>query len=263
MSQDPGLRYEVSNGIATIILDRPERKNAFTFPMIDAWVARLREAGDDDAVRVIVVTGAGDSFCSGIDLDSLADFDASPLGRKKMLTTRIHHVALAIDELDKPVIGALRGVAVGAGMDMALLCDMRIASHTARLSEGYIKAGLVPGDGGAWLLPRLVGTAKAMELLMTGEFIDATTALTLGIVNRVVDDADLLPAVYEFASRIAAGPPVQISMIRRMVRQAERVDFRTHLDLVSSHMGIVGSLADLRETVSARREGRTPTYQGR
>jgi enoyl-CoA hydratase/carnithine racemase len=263
MSEDVGLRYTVESKIATITLDRPDRKNAFTLPMIDAWADSLRSAAADDDVRVVVITGAGDSFCSGVDLSALEAVESTPIGRKQMLMDRIHRVALALDEMDKPAIAAMRGAAVGAGLDMALLCDMRIAGRSARLSEGYIKVGLVPGDGGAWLLPRLVGTAKAMELLMTGDFVDADEALRLGMVNHVVDDDAVLNTAYGLAARIAAAPPVQIGMIRRLVRQSERVDLRTHFDLVSSHFGVVTSLADYEEAGRAFQEKRPGQFRGR
>lgn len=258
-----GLRSELQGPVLTIILDRPHRKNAFTLEMVDAWAAALRRAASDDAVRAVVVTGAGDAFCSGVDLSALAEVEDSPLGRKRMLTDRVHGVALALADLDKPVVAALRGVAVGAGLDMALLCDMRFAGRSVRLSEGYITVGLVPGDGGAWLLPRLVGPAKAMELLMTGDAVDAEEALRLGLVNRVYDDDEVLARTQEFALRLAGAPPVQIAMIKRLVRSSGSVDLRTHLDLVSSHFGVVSSLDDYAEAQAAFREKRAGTYRGR
>ena len=257
------LRYEVAGPVATITLDRPERKNAFTLDMVDAWAAALRTAAGDDAVRSIVVTGAGDAFCSGVDLSALAEVAATPIGRKKMLTDRVHQVALALADLDKPVVAAMRGVAVGAGLDMALLCDMRFAGRSVRLSEGYIKVGLVPGDGGAWLLPRLVGPAKAMELLMTGDTVEADEALRLGLVNRLYGDDEVLERTQEFALRLAAAPPVQIAMIKRLVRSAGSVDLRTHYDMVSSHFGVVSAMEDYAEAGAAFRERRTGTYLGR
>jgi enoyl-CoA hydratase/carnithine racemase len=247
MTGDAGLRYAVQNAIATITLDRPERRNAFTLETIDAWVDRLHDAAADADVRVVVLTGAGSAFCSGVDLSVLQGTERTPLARKQMLMNRIHRVGLALEDLDKPTIAAVNGAAVGAGLDMALLCDMRIAGRSARMSEGYIKVGLVPGDGGAWLLPRLVGPAKAMELLMTGDFITAEDAARLGVVNHVVDDDALMEVTYALAGKIAAAPPVQIAMIRRLVRQASQVDLRTHFDLVSSHMGIIGALGEKRD----------------
>jgi enoyl-CoA hydratase/carnithine racemase len=262
VNTSPGLRYEVSDAIATITLDRPNRKNAFTLDTIDAWAEALAHAASDESVRVVVLTGTGDAFCAGMDLHALATIDTTPLARKEVLTHRIHNIAYALDDLDKPTIAAINGVAVGAGLDMALLCDMRIAAQSARMSEGYITAGLVPGDGGAWLLPRLIGPAMAMQLLLTGEFIDADEALRLGLVNQVVADEKLGQATQALASRVAAAPPVQVAMIRRLVRQAERIDLRTHLDLVSSHMGVVSALADAHEALAAQREKRPGRFVG-
>jgi enoyl-CoA hydratase/carnithine racemase len=259
----PGLRYQVSGAVATIVLDRPDRKNAFTLEMVDAWAAALRSAAADDAVRCVLVTGAGDSFCSGVDLAVLADVEATPIGRKRMLTHRIHQVAIALDELDKPVVAVMRGVAVGAGLDMALLCDMRLGSPSVRMSEGYIKVGLVPGDGGTWLLPRLIGTPKALELLLTADFIDADTALRLGLLNHVYPDEELDQRALEFAERLCGLPPVQAGMIKRLVRQAERVDLRTHFDMVSSHFGVVTALDDYAEAQAAFAERRQGRFRGR
>ncbi|MDT7695274.1 MAG: hypothetical protein QOI75_4641, partial [Pseudonocardiales bacterium] len=152
------LEYTVADGIGTILLNRPHRKNAFTLDMIDTWARALRDARTDPDVRVVVLTGAGDAFCSGVDLDRRQDATpATPLERKENLTERIHRIPFALEDLDKPVIAAINGVAVGAGMDMALMCDMRIMARSARLSEGYVRVGLVPGDGGCYYLPRLVG----------------------------------------------------------------------------------------------------------
>ncbi|QBF47115.1 enoyl-CoA hydratase/isomerase family protein [Janibacter limosus] len=261
MSDD--LVYDVSEHIATITLNRPERKNAFTLTMVDEWTDALRESGADDRVRAVVVTGAGDSFCSGVDLSALAEVEATPLGRKEMLTGRVHRVATALADLDKPVIACMRGAAVGAGMDMGLLCDMRVAGRSIKLIEGYIKVGLVPGDGGAWLLPRLVGTAKAMELLLTGDAVGADEALRLGLVNQVHDDEVVLERTYDLAEKIAAAPPVQVAMIKRLVRSAESVDLRTHYDMVSSHFGVVTAMEDYTEAVAAFGERREGVYQGR
>src|SRR5690348_12835891 len=182
------LEYTVDGKVATILLNRPHRKNAFTLPMIDDWADALREVTADDGVRALVLTGAGDAFCSGIDLGDLSGVEPTPLDRKRMLTHRIHRIALALEDLDKPVVAAVKGPAVGAGMDMALMCDMRFAGESARFSEGYIRVGLVPGDGGCFWLPRLVGVAKALELLLTGDFVDGREAERIGIANHCYPD---------------------------------------------------------------------------
>ncbi len=263
MTTDPMLRYEVSEQIATITLDNPTRKNAFTLEMIDAWADALVQATEDDGVRVVITTGAGDAFCSGIDLSVLQQVEDVPLARKRMLTHGVHKVARAVERLDKPLIAAVDGVAVGAGLDMALMCDMRFVSRRARLSEGYIKVGLVPGDGGAWFLPRLVGPAKALELLLTGDFIDGEEAVRIGMANRVYDHTELHEQTRTFARQLCGMSPVAVGVIKRTVQQSASIDLRTSLDLISSHMAVVQSTDDYREAQAAFKEKRTPDFQGR
>lgn len=236
----PHLRLDVHDRVATLTLDRPDRLNAFTLDMIDAWAGVIERCRTDDEVRVVIVTGSGRAFCSGGDVEMLRELrsGASP-ARKSELWDHIHRIPLALEDLSKPVIVAVNGAATGAGMDMALMGDIRFAAESARFAETYIKIGLVPGDGGAWYLPRLVGTAKALELFWSGDFVDAREALRLGIVNRVVPDADLMEITREFAVRIAQAPPLAVQMTKRAVYQSMRLDLRTSLDLISSHYGVV------------------------
>ena len=257
------LEYTVSDGIGTILLNRPASKNAFTYPMIDEWAAALRSARTDPDVRVVVVTGAGDAFCSGVDLGEFNADATDPLAVKSVLHDRIHRVAYALEDLDKPVIAAVNGVAVGAGMDMALMCDIRLLASSARLSEGYVKVGLVPGDGGCYFLPRLVGMAKALELLWTGDFVTAEDALGLGIASYVYPDEDFDTSWRAFAARLAASPPLNVRLIKRAAYQSARADLRTALDLISSHMAVVRSTRDSAEAMSAFRERRPPSFEGR
>lgn len=258
------LEFTKADGIGTILLNRPARKNAFTMDMIDEWATVLQDARTDPDVRVVVLTGAGDAFCSGVDLGKYREGEQpTPLERKEGLTERIHRIPFALEDLDKPVIAAVNGVAVGAGMDMALMCDMRVVARSARLSEGYIRVGLVPGDGGCYFLPRLVGTAKALELLLTGDFIDGEEAARLGIANHVVDDADLMSFTTTLARKIADAPPIAVRMIKRAVYQSARSDLRTALDLISSHMAVVTSTQDSTEAYAAFREKRQGKYVGR
>jgi enoyl-CoA hydratase/carnithine racemase len=258
------LLYEArSDGVAVITLNRPERLNAFTREMIDLWVDALEDARGNDAVQVVVVTGAGRAFCSGGDVGGMNErpSDLTGLDHKRWLEV-IHRVPLTLETLDKPVIAAMNGVAVGAGLDMALMCDLRYAAAGSRFSEGYVKVGLIPGDGGTYFLPRLVGTARALELLWTGDFVSAEDAERIGLVNRVVPADELVPMTLKLAARLASGPSVAIRTIKRAVYQGVRMDLRTHLDLISSHMAIVRQTHDHREGARAFVEKRPPRFVG-
>jgi len=253
----------VDDGVCTIVLNRPEVRNSFTLPMIRQWEAVLRSCMTDDAIGAVVVTGAGDrAFCAGIDLSWLTD-EHTPLERKNELRDCIQRIAVTMDELDKPVLAAINGVAVGAGLDMALMCDIRIMSETARVSEGYVTLGLAPGNGGAYYLPRLVGISKALELLLSGDFVDAEEALRIGLVNRVVPAERVLDDTIRFARAIAANPPASVRMIKRLVKQSASIDLRTALDLASSHVAVLATTEDVGEAVAALTQRRPGRYQGR
>ncbi len=258
------ILYAVEGRTATITLNRPERMNAFTWDMVDAWAAALLEAQRDDNVHVVIVTGAGKAFCSGGDINNMGErTERTPLQRKSELAGHVHRIPLALEAMDKPVIAAVNGAATGAGMDLALQCDLRFAAATARFGETYVRVGLVPGAGGTWFLPRLVGTAKALELFWTGELISAEEAERIGIVNRVVPDEQLLSHVREVAEKIARGPQLSVRFIKRAVYQGQRIDLRTSLDLISSHYAVVSASADHKEAVQAYLEKRKPNFTGK
>jgi enoyl-CoA hydratase/carnithine racemase len=251
------LKFSITEGIARIVLDRPERMNAFTFDMIDAWTAALHRCRTDDAVKVVIVTGTGSAFCSGGDIVEMGErLEHLPEQRKNELFQRIERIPLALEDLDKPVIAAVNGVATGAGMDMALMCDLRYAAHSARFAETYVKVGLVPGAGGAHFLPRLVGVSKALELFLTGDFIDAQEALRIGIVNKVFPDETLMEEVDKIARRLANAPALTLRMIKRAIYQGVRNDLRTNLDLISSHFAIIASTQEHKELVRSFIAGR-------
>ena len=257
------LEYEVHDQIATLRLNRPEQRNAFTLPMVDEWADRLLEAQRDPSVHVIVVTGAGDGFCSGIDRSWLDDTSREPIDYKRDLAEHIHRVPLALQSIDKPVIAAINGPAVGAGLDMALMCDLRLAATTARVAMTYVQVGLVPGDGGCWLLPRLIGMPRALQMLWTGDTMTAEQLERWGVVNSIHEPEELMDATYALAGRLAAGPPAIMRMIKRTALQSQNLDLPTSLELVSSHMGIVRSTADSKETYRALRDGRPPRFVDR
>ena len=236
------LKFSIADGIGRIVLDRPDRMNAFTFQMIDAWTAALERCRTEDAVKVVIVTGSGTSFCSGGDIVEMGErLDHTPEQRKSELFERIERIPLALENLDKPVIAAVNGVATGAGMDLALMCDIRYAAQSARFAETYIKVGLVPGAGGAHFLPRLVGVSKALELFFTGDFVDAPEALRIGIVNKVFPDATLMEEVEKIARRMCQAPGLTLRMTKRAIYQGMRNDLRTNLDLISSHYAVITS----------------------
>jgi enoyl-CoA hydratase/carnithine racemase len=255
------LEYMVADGVATILLNRPEKKNAFTMAMVEDWARLLFLAQATENVRAIVVSGAGDAFCAGVDLDRFQGTSRTPLQQKRLLMGQVHRVALALEHVDKPVIAGVNGAAVGAGMDMALLCDIRIGSPTARFSEGYIRVGLVPGNGGCWLLPRIVGASTALRLLWTGDFVSADEALRLGLLDEIAGDAR--SAACTLASRLAGMPPVAIQIIKRAVRQGANQDLPTALDLMSSHAAVVSTTDDAKEAYASFRAQRPGRFYGR
>jgi enoyl-CoA hydratase/carnithine racemase len=257
------LEFTVQDGVATILLNRPHRRNAFTFAMLKLWAECLAEAQDDREVRVVVVTGAGAAFCAGVDLDELATERGTPIENKLLLTDKVHVVARAVEGLDKPYIAAMPGVAVGAGLDMALMADIRLAAAGGSFSESYIRVGLLPGDGGCHLLPRLIGKAKALELLWTGDVITAPLALELGLVNAIYPDDEFASSAQAFAHRIAAAPPLATRMIKRAVVHGESMTFAASLDLISSHQAIIQSTQDSQEAMAAFRQKRPGVYLGR
>jgi 2-(1,2-epoxy-1,2-dihydrophenyl)acetyl-CoA isomerase len=245
------LLFTVTDGIARITLNRPERMNAFTFEMIDAWTAALQQCRTDDAIKVVVLTGAGNAFCSGGDIVEMGDrLQHTPEQRKNELFNRIERIPLALEDLDKPVIAAVNGVATGAGMDMALMCDIRYAAQSARFAETYVRVGLVPGAGGAHFLPRLVGVSKALELFLIGDFLDAEEALRLGIVNKIFPDDTLGEEVEKIARRMVKAPALTLRMTKRAIYQGMRNDLRTNLDLISSHYAIITASQEHKDLVN-------------
>ena len=221
---------ETRNSITTITLNRPEKLNAFSGTMREELLAALQTAERDGGTRVVVITGAGRAFCAGGDIEYMASLqksgDREAFGKLLDAGAR---VVLQIAEMSKPVIAAINGVAAGAGCNLALACDYRIASDQAKLGETFIRIGLHPDWGGSWLLPRLVGRSRALELMMTGRMVSADEALSIGMINRIAKD--LQRETEGLAESIASGPPEIIAAVKRSLRDSEKNDLRAQLDL--------------------------------
>ncbi|MDH3701814.1 MAG: enoyl-CoA hydratase-related protein [Alphaproteobacteria bacterium] len=262
MSDD--LLLEVKDHIAVMTLNRPEALNAFTPELMKGWVAGLDEIQADDDVRVLLVTGAGRGFSSGGDVKRMGEgSDNTPFTTKDRLWKQTQSVAKRMAQFDKPAIAAINGVAVGGGLDLALTCDIRVAAESARLAETYARIGLLPGAGGAWYLPRIVGRAKALEMLWTCEFLTARDALDIGLVSHVWPDDEFMDQALAFAGKIAAGAPMSNRFIKRTLDQGLNADLTTHLDQISSHIAVVRASEDHIEGIKALKEKRAPKFKGR
>ncbi|MEM6683526.1 MAG: enoyl-CoA hydratase-related protein [Pseudomonadota bacterium] len=257
------ILLDIADCIGTITVNRPDRRNSFTIDMLDPWHDAIEECRTNSDVRVVILTGAGNAFfCGGGDTSKLGgNVVISPQTAKAQFEV-LHRIARGMRGLDKPSIAMVNGLASGAGMDMALHCDIRILADHANMAIPYLRFGLYPGNGAAYFLPRIVGTAKALELIWSGEPIDAQEALRLGLANKVVPAADLLTECRGFAEMLANSPPLALKLIRRGVYQSADLSLDAALELTSSHMAITRTSADHAEAVAAYTEGREPVYRG-
>jgi 2-(1,2-epoxy-1,2-dihydrophenyl)acetyl-CoA isomerase len=264
--------YEVRDRIGIITLNRPERLNALSGPLTAGWAKALAEAEEDDEVRAVVVTGAGRGFCSGADLGSPARIAAdspeasaqapSVVDRRHNLRS-VHRVVRAVQQLRKPYIAAVNGPAAGAGMDMASMADIRFAATAARFTQAYTRSAIIAGDGGCYFLPRIVGIAKALELLWTSRVFDADEALSMGYVSRVIETDSLMEQTLAFAAELAAGPAVAIEYMKQLVYKSLDADLDTALHMAQWTQAIASSTEDAREGPRAFRERRPPNFTGR
>ncbi len=230
----PFIESQTTDFVATITLNRPEKLNAFSGTMRDDLLAALRAAEEDAAVRVVVITGAGRAFCAGGDVEYMHELQkTNDTASFRKLLDAGRDVVLQITAMSKPVIASINGVAAGAGCNLALACDYRIASDAAKLGETFIRIGLHPDWGGTWLLPRLVGRSRALELCMTGRMVGAAEALAVGMIDRMAPD--LAAETLSLARSIADAPPAAIAAIKRALSAAERNDLRAQLELESEH----------------------------
>jgi enoyl-CoA hydratase/carnithine racemase len=262
MSSEPVL-IQRDGPVTTLVLNRPDVRNAMSVEMTEAFAAAVESLRDDDSVRAVVVTGAGTAFCSGGDLSWIKPGpDASvPDMRRKMRS--FYPRFLAVRALDVPVIAAINGPAVGAGLCLAMACDIRIAAENATLSAPFTKLGMHPGMAATYLLTRLVGTARASELLFTSRAVDAREAESIGLINRVVAAGELSEAAASMARDIAANAPIPMGMVKRAIYIAERADMETMLEYEGLAQPITMGTEDLLEGLTAVRERRPPTFEGK
>ena len=250
--------------IATVTLNRPEKYNSFAGLMRQEILAAVEDACADPDVRVIVITGAGKAFCTGGDVDEFVAGTTQALSEK--ISNERHtmcQVVLAINAVEKPVIAAVNGVAAGGGCNLALSCDIRIASERARFGQVFTRRGAHPDWGGIYFLPRLVGYAKAAELIFSGEVIDAQEAFRLGMVNRLVPHDDLMKETYELAGRIADNAPIPIAFAKRGLQNFYKMDLPMVMDYESYVLGVTFNSEDFKEGFKAFLEKRQPVFKGR
>jgi 2-(1,2-epoxy-1,2-dihydrophenyl)acetyl-CoA isomerase len=249
------------DAVATITLNRPDKLNAFTGTMREDLLDALRASEEDADVRAVILTGAGRAFCAGGDVESMSGLQKSgDVDSFRKLLDAGRDVILQLATMSKPVIAAINGVAAGAGCNLALACDYRIAAQNAKLSESFVKIGLHPDWGGTWLLPRLVGRSKAMEILMTGRMVDANEALSIGMIDRIAGDA--VAEAEQFARTLAAAPPIALAGIKRALLASESNDLHAQIDLESDHQLACFRSKDATEGMAAFFEKRGASFRG-
>jgi enoyl-CoA hydratase/carnithine racemase len=262
------LRYDQHQHVVVLCLHDPTTRNALSGEaMFSAFESAAKRINADIDVRCVILTGAGTSFCSGGNVTDMRErkgmFGGAPHDIAVQYRAGIQRVTRAMFEIEVPTIAAVNGPAIGAGCGLACICDMRIASDKAAFAESFVKLGIVPGDGSAWSLPRIVGYARAAELSFTGETLDAAAALASGLVSKVVSADQLLNEALALAARIASNPPHVLRWTKRMLREAQHSRLESVLDFAAAHQALAHHTADHAEAVAALFERRAPIFQGR
>ena len=257
--------YTKEEGIATITLNRPDRRNAYSPEMSESISKAVQDAAKDNGVRVLVITGTGLAFCAGADVKAMAEAASQPDDEEKGREFERGHLSfpLLLHEFEKPVIAAINGVAVGGGLDLALSCDIRIASDKARFAEVFIRRGLIPAMGGIFFLPRLVGIDRACQIIWTGDMIDAKEAERIGLVTMVVAHEELEIATKDLAEKLAKGPPLAIQKAKRAIYEGLEMDLQSSLDYVASVVKELRKTDDHKEGARAFVEKREPVFKGK
>lgn len=263
-ANDKVVLVENDGGVRTITLNRPEVYNAFSEGLLIALGKAVRDAAKDKSVRCLVITGAGKAFCSGQDLAELKERYQSdePLELGRHLRKTYNPLIAQLRTMEKPVIAAVNGVAAGAGCSLALACDLRIAAESASFMQAFVHVGVVPDSGGTFMLPRLVGVARAMEMAFTGRKVKAAEAQVMGLVNQIVPDDELASTTADLAKQLAALPTRAIGLTKRAINAAWTNDLETHLDYEAMLQTTAGKTKDHREGVVAFIEKRKPVFTG-
>lgn len=256
------ILYNKESGIATITLNHPETMNAVTASILGEWLQVIEDARDDDDVKVLIVTGSGRGFCSGKNPRSLDAVRQEKIPKVKE-GDGMRRIAIALSSFDKPYIGAINGPATGGGMDLASMCDIRIASEKAKFGMAYVRMGVTPGGAGCYFLPRIIGISRACELIWTGRIIDAQEAFQIGYVLKVVPHDDLIPAAKEFASQLAKGPIIAIRNAKRLIYGSLDTDLKSALYMHQWSAQVVGATEDAKEGPRAWVEKREPIFKGK
>lgn len=253
------LIFDVKNHLATITLNRPDQLNSFSEEMILLWIDALTQVRDDDDIYALLVTGNGRAFSTGGDVKTMAagkgfyesedDLTSTALARKNSLWKKIQRIPLILQEIDKPVVAKINGDAYGAGLDMALMCDIRIASNQARLCESYFKVGVVPGDGGAYFMPPLTRMDRALDMFWTCKTVSGKEAEQMGLVTYAVEAEELDDFVEHYMQTLLAAPQQAMRFTKRAVVNRDHVSLKVSLDMISSAMAIVTELGEYKKRV--------------
>ncbi len=262
------LIYEESEGVVTLTMNRPDERNALSDDgQFDEFVEVCDRLNRDINVRAVILTGAGTAFCAGGNIKRMREraegAEDPPFAVRNRYKHGIQRIPLAVYELEVPTIAAVNGPAIGAGCDLVCMCDVRIASENAKFAESFVRLGIIPGDGGAWLLPRAVGLSNAARMAFTGETIDAATALAMGLVSEVVAPERLMAAARELAARIAANPPHALRLTKRLLREGQHVRLDTLLEMSAAFQVIAHYSDDHKEAIAALFEKRPAKFTGR
>lgn len=258
------LIYEQDGPVVTLTMNEPEKRNPLTGnTAIPEFLAAIERIHNDRSVRCVILTGNGPSFCAGGDIREMkrqASDEVSEMDIRQEYRTGIQRLSLNLFNLEVPLIAAINGHAIGAGLDLACMCDVRIASDKAKLASSFIKVGIIPGDGGAWLLPRIVGISRAAEMVLTGDMLNAQQALSCGLVSRVVSGDELMATAREMASRITQHASHSVRLTKRLLREGLRSPFETVLELSAVFQAVCHKTPDHAEAVDAFLEKRTPKF---